>query len=56
MSFQKHKPTLTYDEMTTVRKNLETHGVDVDNEFVSLSTIGVNTKRRTKKDFTMTYI
>ena len=32
---QKRKPQLAYDELTTVRKNLETQNVDVDNEFVS---------------------
>ncbi len=34
----KHKPALTYDEITTVRKNLESRGIDVDNEFVSTLT------------------
>lgn len=34
-SLQKRKPHLAYDELTTVRKNLETQNVDVDNEFVS---------------------
>ena len=34
-SQQKHKPTLSYDEMTTVRKNLEAQNVEVDADFVS---------------------
>ncbi|XP_071543508.1 dynamin-like GTPase OPA1, mitochondrial isoform X6 [Panulirus ornatus] len=29
-----HKNTLSYDEVTTVRKNSQNQGVDVDNEFV----------------------
>ena len=32
---QKHKPTLSQDEITTVKKNLETKSVEVDQEFVS---------------------
>lgn len=31
---QKHKNTLTYDEVTQVRKNSQAQGVDVDNEFI----------------------
>ncbi|XP_070000663.1 dynamin-like GTPase OPA1, mitochondrial isoform X8 [Penaeus vannamei] len=30
----KHKNTLTYDEVTQVRKNAQAQGVDVDNEFI----------------------
>ncbi|XP_042889092.1 dynamin-like 120 kDa protein, mitochondrial isoform X3 [Penaeus japonicus] len=30
----KHKNTLTYDEVTQVRKNSQAQGVDVDNEFI----------------------
>jgi optic atrophy protein 1 len=29
-----HKPVLGYDEITTVRKNLQNNGVEVDNEFI----------------------
>lgn len=29
-----HKNTLTYDEVTTTRKNVQTAGYDVDNEFI----------------------
>lgn len=29
-----HKNTLSYDEVTTVRKNSQNHGVEVDNEFI----------------------
>lgn len=32
--FQTHKNTLSYDEVTTVRKNLQSSGVEVDNEFI----------------------
>ncbi|XP_070560744.1 dynamin-like GTPase OPA1, mitochondrial isoform X8 [Ptychodera flava] len=31
---KKHKPTLASDEITTVRKNLQTRNVEVDNEFI----------------------
>ncbi|XP_077998665.1 dynamin-like GTPase OPA1, mitochondrial isoform X2 [Glandiceps talaboti] len=31
---KKHKPTLAADEITTVRKNLQTRSVEVDNEFI----------------------
>ncbi|XP_033222925.1 dynamin-like 120 kDa protein, mitochondrial isoform X1 [Belonocnema kinseyi] len=31
---KKHAPTLTQDELTTVRKNLQRNGLDVDNEFI----------------------
>ena len=31
---QKRRPTLAHDEVTTVRKNLETQSVDVSAEFV----------------------
>eukprot|EP00058_Branchiostoma_floridae_P015786 XP_002601274.1 hypothetical protein BRAFLDRAFT_95052 [Branchiostoma floridae] len=34
-SIRKHPPYLAMDETTTVRKNLEAQGVDVDNDFVS---------------------
>ncbi|XP_067005370.2 dynamin-like GTPase OPA1, mitochondrial isoform X2 [Anabrus simplex] len=30
----KHPPALTYDELTTVRKNLQRSGVEVDNEYI----------------------
>ncbi|XP_058808186.1 dynamin-like 120 kDa protein, mitochondrial isoform X2 [Phymastichus coffea] len=33
-SDKKHSPTLTQDELTTVRKNLQRNGLEVDNEFV----------------------
>ncbi|XP_044017914.1 dynamin-like 120 kDa protein, mitochondrial isoform X2 [Aphidius gifuensis] len=33
-SDKKHQPTLTQDEITTVRKNLQRNGIDVDNEFI----------------------
>ncbi|XP_066975433.1 LOW QUALITY PROTEIN: dynamin-like GTPase OPA1, mitochondrial [Macrobrachium rosenbergii] len=33
-SFQTHKNTLTYDEVTAVRKNVQSQGVEVDNEFI----------------------
>lgn len=33
---QKRQPNLGHDELTTVRKNLETQAIDVDNDFVSL--------------------
>lgn len=32
--FQKHPPTLTYDELTTIRNNLQRNSIEVDNEFV----------------------
>lgn len=32
--FQKHAPTLSQDELTTVRKNLQRNGVEVDSEFI----------------------
>ena len=35
---QNHKPTLAQDELTTVRRNLHTNGVEVDNDFVSMTT------------------
>ena len=38
VSIQNHKPHLTFDELTQVRKNMETQGVEVDNEFVSTHT------------------
>ncbi|XP_008217592.1 dynamin-like 120 kDa protein, mitochondrial isoform X1 [Nasonia vitripennis] len=31
---KKHAPTLTQDELTTVRKNLQRSGLEVDNEFI----------------------
>ena len=31
---QNHKNTLTYDEVTAVRKNTQNGGVEVDNEFI----------------------
>lgn len=31
---QKHPPTLSYDEVTTVRKNLQRINVDVDMEYI----------------------
>lgn len=31
---KKHPPTLTQDELTTVRKNLQRNGLEVDNEFI----------------------
>lgn len=31
---QKHTPTLTHDELTAVRKNLQRNGLEVDNEFI----------------------
>lgn len=37
-SFQNHKLSLSSDELTTVRRNLQTQGVEVDNEFVSIDT------------------
>ncbi|GLH01491.1 Dynamin-like 120 kDa protein, mitochondrial [Gryllus bimaculatus] len=30
----KHSPSLSYDEITTVRKNLQRSGVEIDNEFI----------------------
>lgn len=35
--FQKHHPTLSYDELTTVRKNLQRDGVDVDTDYIRLT-------------------
>ena len=32
---QRHRAALSMDEITTVRKNLQTAGVEVDQEFVS---------------------
>lgn len=31
---QKHPPTLSQDESTTIRKNLQRHNYDVDNDFI----------------------
>ncbi|XP_029044221.1 dynamin-like 120 kDa protein, mitochondrial isoform X4 [Osmia bicornis bicornis] len=31
---KKHTPTLTQDEITTVRKNLQRNGLEIDNEFI----------------------
>ncbi|KAH0944504.1 hypothetical protein HN011_001053 [Eciton burchellii] len=31
---KKHVPTLTHDELTTVRKNLQRNGLEIDNEFI----------------------
>lgn len=31
---QKHAPTLSQDELTTVRKNLQRNDLEIDNEFV----------------------
>ncbi|XP_070157712.1 dynamin-like GTPase OPA1, mitochondrial isoform X6 [Polyergus mexicanus] len=31
---KKHAPTLTHDELTAVRKNLQRNGLEVDNEFI----------------------
>jgi len=36
---QKCHPVLHLDELTTVRKNLETQAIEVDNEFVCVSHI-----------------
>ncbi|XP_055837904.1 dynamin-like 120 kDa protein, mitochondrial isoform X2 [Episyrphus balteatus] len=33
-SDEKHLPTLTYDELTTVRKNLQRSGVEVDTDYI----------------------
>lgn len=33
-SDEKHLPTLTYDELTTVRKNLQRNGVEVDTDYI----------------------
>lgn len=33
--FQKQNPTLASDELTAVKKNLQTQNIDVDNEMVS---------------------
>lgn len=33
-SDSKHKPELAADELTTVKKNLQTKGVDVENDFI----------------------
>ncbi|XP_053977451.1 dynamin-like 120 kDa protein, mitochondrial [Hylaeus volcanicus] len=33
-SDKKHAPTLTQDELTTIRKNLQRNGLEVDNEFI----------------------
>ncbi|XP_046420696.1 dynamin-like GTPase OPA1, mitochondrial isoform X1 [Neodiprion pinetum] len=33
-SDKKHTPTLTQDELTAVRKNLQRNGIEVDNEFI----------------------
>lgn len=33
-SDQKHPPTLSYDELTTIRKNLQRNNIDVDNEYI----------------------
>lgn len=32
--FQKSKTALTFEELTTIRKNLETQGIAVDSEFI----------------------
>ena len=32
--FQNHPPTLSYEELTAARRNLQTSGIDVDNEFI----------------------
>ncbi|XP_011633959.1 dynamin-like 120 kDa protein, mitochondrial isoform X6 [Pogonomyrmex barbatus] len=34
LTLQKHTPTLTHDELTAVRKNLQRNGLEVDNEFI----------------------
>ncbi|GAB0087005.1 Dynamin [Sergentomyia squamirostris] len=34
VSDQKHPPTLSYDELTTVRKNLQRNGLEVDTEYI----------------------
>lgn len=34
LSFQNHPPTLSYEELTATRRNVQTSGVDVDNEFI----------------------
>lgn len=31
---EKHPPSLSYDELTTIRKNLQRGGVQVDNEYI----------------------
>ncbi|XP_018374150.1 PREDICTED: dynamin-like 120 kDa protein, mitochondrial isoform X3 [Trachymyrmex cornetzi] len=31
---KKHAPTLTHDELTAVRKNLQRNGLEIDNEFI----------------------
>lgn len=36
LSLQTHKSTLVVDEITTVKKNLQTSGVNVDMDFVSV--------------------
>ncbi|XP_076220838.1 opa1 mitochondrial dynamin like GTPase isoform X2 [Nomia melanderi] len=33
-SDKKHPPTLTQDELTTIRKNLQRNGLEIDNEFI----------------------
>ncbi|XP_050306914.1 dynamin-like 120 kDa protein, mitochondrial isoform X2 [Anthonomus grandis grandis] len=33
-SNEKHPPTLSYDELTTIRNNLQRNNIEVDNEFV----------------------
>ncbi len=42
----RRKPHLSHDELTTVRKNLETQSVDVTNEFVSVFMYCVTLKLR----------
>lgn len=34
--FQKHRPALSQDELTTVRQTLQSQGIEVDAEFVSI--------------------
>lgn len=34
MRHQKHPPTLSYDELTTVRKNLQRSNVDVETDYI----------------------
>jgi len=36
---KKRRPVLGHDELTTVRKNLETQAFDVDNDFVRVNVI-----------------
>lgn len=34
LTFQKHPPVLSYDELTTIRNNLQRSNLEVDNELI----------------------